>query len=343
MTDFDFKDRYSRQIRFRHIGETGQARISKSRVAVVGLGALGTASAAQLARAGVGYLRLIDRDVVEPSNLQRQLLYTEKDARNATPKAIAARDALAAANSGITIEAVVDDLDASNAEQLLADVDVVIDGSDNFEVRYLINEVAVKHNIPWAYAGAVEAHGTSAFLRPGRTPCLVCLLGYGARVGHDTCDTVGVISPIVQWMASYQVAEVLKYLAGREDALSNAILQADVWHTDVRLIRMGGPKPDCPCCGRREFVALSAGRRALSVTFCGRQTIQVRPQEDVALSLPALAERLRPLGTVRASDALLRFETGGVALTVFPNGRALVHGTDDPARARSLYAQYIGM
>ena len=207
----------------------------------------------------------------------------------------------------------------------------------------MINEVAVKHNIPWAYAGAVEAHGTSAFLRPGRTPCLVCLLGYGARVGHDTCDTVGVIAPIVQWMASYQVAEVLKYLSGDEDALSNAILHADSWSMEVRFVRMSGPKPDCPCCERREFVALGAGRRALSVTFCGRQTIQVRPQQEVSLSLEALAERLRPLGLVRASDALLRFETGEMALTVFPNGRALVHGTDDPARARSLYAQYIGM
>lgn len=343
MTDFAFEHRYSRQIRFRHLGAEGQARISRARVAVVGLGALGTASASQLARAGVGYLRLIDRDVVEPSNLQRQLLYTEDDARLAKPKAIAARDALAAANSDIEVEAVVDDLDAANAEQLLADVDVVIDGSDNFEVRYLINEVAVKHNLPWAYAGAVEAHGTSAFLRPGHTPCLVCLIGYGARVGHDTCDTVGVIAPIVQWMASFQVAEVLKFLAGREDALSDAILQADLWHTDVRLIRMGQPKPDCPCCARREFVALGAMRRALSVTFCGRQTIQVRPQHDASLSLDALAARLRPLGHVRASDALLRFETGDVALTVFPNGRALVHGTDDPARARALYAQYIGM
>ncbi|WP_304459736.1 ThiF family adenylyltransferase, partial [Alicyclobacillus sendaiensis] len=262
---FDFHQRYSRQIRFRHIGEQGQARIASSRVAFVGIGAIGTASAAQLARAGVGYLRLIDRDIVEPSNLQRQILYTEEDARAGRPKAVAARDALLAANASIAIDAVVDDVDSANAESLLADVDVIVDGSDNFEVRYLVNDVAVKHGLPWAYAGAVEAHGTSAFLRPGRTPCLVCLLGRAARVGHDTCDTVGVISPIVQWMASYQVAEVLKYLAGQEDALSNAILQADLWNTDVRLIRMGGPKPNCPCCAKRVFAALGSGRRALSV------------------------------------------------------------------------------
>ncbi|GLG00480.1 thiamine/molybdopterin biosynthesis protein MoeB [Alicyclobacillus hesperidum subsp. aegles] len=336
-------ERYSRQIRFRPIGGAGQERLRAARIAIVGMGALGTVSAAQLARAGVGYVRVIDRDVIEPSNLQRQSLYTEADARAGRPKAIAAAEALRAANSDITVEPVVDDVHAGNAESLLADVDVIVDGSDNFQVRYLLNDVAVKHGLPWAYAGAVSSHGTAAFFRPGQTPCFVCLLGPDAGGGHDTCETVGVIAPVVAMVASYQVAETLKYLTGNLDALSDAIFQVDVWQNEFHQTALGGPSLQCPCCVNREFQALAGSRGALTVSLCGRQTVQVRPTTSRPLSLDRLAERLRALGEVRVNEHLLRWQHGEIAISVFPDGRALVHGTDDPARARSLYAQYIGM
>lgn len=336
--------RYSRQVLFRPIGSEGQSRLRASRVALVGMGALGTISATQLVRAGVGFVRLIDRDIIEPSNLQRQSLYDESDAEAGRAKAEAAAEKLRQANSDVEIEVVVTDVHARNAEQWLSDVDVIVDGTDNFQIRYLINDVAVKHSIPWAYGGAVGSYGTTAFLRPATTLCLVCLFGPQQGVsGQDTCDTVGVIAPVVSMIASLQVAETLKYLTGNLDALANAMTYLDVWQNDFRTVRFEGPKADCPCCGRHEYDALNARLDGLTVSLCGRHTVQVRPQTPFSISLSDMAVRLGDFGHVRHNSNLLRCDMGDRQITLFADGRALIHGVDDVGIARSLYARYIGM
>jgi adenylyltransferase/sulfurtransferase len=287
--------------------------------------------------------RLIDRDIVEWSNLQRQSLFDEQDARSFTPKAVAAAEKLRAANSSIAIEAVVEDVTWRNAEALLSDVDVILDGTDNFQVRYLINDVAVKHGIPWAYGGAVGSYGTTAFFRPGETPCLVCLFGDDPGGGHDTCDTVGVISPVVSIIASLQTAEVLKHLTHNQAALRQGLLYVDVWSNQFRSVAFPAPKPDCPCCGQRRFASLTPRADALTVSFCGRRTIQVRPASSLTVSLEAVGQRLARIGRVTVQPYALRFEGDGLEVTLFPDGRALIHGVEDETVARSAYARYIGM
>ncbi|MCY0876884.1 MAG: ThiF family adenylyltransferase [Firmicutes bacterium] len=336
-------ERYARQVVFAPIGEDGQAKLLRARVVVVGLGALGSVSASQLARAGVGYIRCVDRDIVEWTNLQRQTLYDEQDAHLGVAKAEAAAAKLRQFNSDIVVESSVTDLSSQNAEALLTDVDLIVDGTDNAQIRQLINDVAVKHGIAWAYGGAVSSYGVAGLIRPGETPCLACLFGAQAERDHDTCDTVGVIGPITGVIASLQVAEALKYLSGRTDALRDGLVYVDLWHNEWRNMRFGNPQPECPTCGKRSFAALDAPSDALTVTFCGRRTIQLRPQAQTQLSLEHLAKRLRPLGTVRQTDSLLRFERGEHILTVFADGRALVHGVDDVAQARSFYTRYVGM
>ncbi|QQE80218.1 ThiF family adenylyltransferase [Alicyclobacillus sp. SO9] len=335
-------ERYSRQVLFRPIGLLGQENLSRSRVAIVGLGALGTVSAGELARAGVGYLKLIDRDIIEASNLQRQSLYDEEDARKGLAKAAAAADKLRLANSDIEIEVVVTDLTWRNAEELLSDVDVIVDGTDNFEVRYLINEVSVKHSIPWSYGGAVSSYGTTAFFRPDETPCLVCLFGPHQGGGHDTCDTVGVIAPIVATIASLQTAEVLKYLSGNHEALAKVITTIDLWRNDFRQVHLGAKKESCPCCGQHEYPMLTPKADALTVSLCGRRTIQVRSLHAPQETLHQVAQRLQRVGEVRQNPNLLRCDLGEVQITLFADGRALFHGVDDPQTARNLYASYIG-
>lgn len=335
--------RYARQALFRPIGREGQLRLGQSRVAVVGIGALGTVLATQLARAGVGFLRLIDRDIVEVTNLQRQALFDEVDAENGAAKAESAAVKLRQANGDVEIEAVVTDLTWRNAEELLSDVDVILDGTDNFEVRYLINDVACKHSIAWAYGGAVSSYGSAAFIRPGQTPCLVCLFGQDANGGHDTCDTVGVIAPVVSVVASIQVAETLKYLTGNAEALSNAMTLVDLWRNDFSHMSFGLPDPACPCCGAHEFRALTARTDGLTVSLCGRQTIQVRPAVNRSVNLSQVGSRLANFGSVRQNASLLRCDFGSFQITLFADGRALLHGIEDPHEARSLYARYIGM
>ncbi|MFX4301899.1 ThiF family adenylyltransferase [Alicyclobacillus tolerans] len=340
----DFTERYSRQIRFQPIGKEGQQMLSAARVAIVGLGALGTVLSSQLARAGVGYLRLIDRDVIEVSNLQRQLLYTEQDAEAGRAKAEAAAEALAKANSQIQIEPVLTDVTAVNAEELLGDVDVIVDGTDNLQVRYLINDVAVKHGIPWSYGGAVSSYGTTVFIEPGQTPCLVCLFGADdGSAGHDTCDTVGVLAPIVSMIASMQVAEIIKFLTGNRQALKREITYVDIWQNEFRSLRLGTPKEECICCQKRQFLSLQHKDEGLVVSFCGRQTIQIKPQGKLNVSLAILAERLKALGRVQANRNLLRFETSDCTISLFADGRALIHGVDDIWEAKRIYAQYIGL
>lgn len=336
-------DRYSRQVLFRPIGIDGQARLRQARVAIVGLGALGTVLATQLVRAGLGFVRLIDRDIVEPSNLQRQTLYDEADANQGRPKAEAAAEKLRQANGDVTLEMVIEDVTWRNAERLLSDVDVILDGTDNFEIRYLINDVAVKHGIPWSYGGAVSSYGTSAFLRPGTTPCLVCLFGENqGGGGHDTCDTIGVIAPVVAMIASLQVTDTLKYLTGNLDALNSVLTHLDVWQNEFRTVNMGQPKADCPCCQRHKFLALNTRSAGLTVSLCGRQTIQIRPESGLGVSLDRVADRLAAVGDVRQNANLLRCDLGAVQISLFADGRALIHGLDDETAARSLYARYIG-
>lgn len=335
--------RYSRQVLFRPIGAGGQARLADARVAIVGLGALGTVLATQLVRAGIGFVRLIDRDIIEPSNLQRQSLYDEVDAEQGLAKAYAATDKLRRANREVELESVIEDLTWRNAESLLSDVDVIVDGTDNFEVRYLINDVAVKHQIAWAYGGAVASYGSTAFLRPSITPCFVCLHGAYEGGGYDTCDTVGVIAPAVSMIASLQVAEILKYLTGNVAALSDALTHVDVWRNEFSSIALGPPKPQCPCCQQHEFAALNTHGDGLTVSLCGRRTVQVHPASPRHIAFEQMAKQLAPFGRVHHNASLLRCDFGSFQITLFADGRALLHGIDDTARARTLYARYIGM
>ena len=335
--------RYSRQLLFRPIGASGQARLREARVAIAGMGALGTVSAAQLARAGVGRIRCIDRDIVEASNLQRQILYDEADAAAYLPKAEAAARKLRQANSEIAVEPAIADLTAQNAESLLADVDLILDGTDNFQARHLINDVSVKRGIPWAYGGAVSSYGASGLFRPGATPCLVCLFGTDSGEAHDTCDTAGVIAPAVAIIASLQAGEALKWLTGNEDALNRGLTYIDVWDNTFRTVAFGAPRADCPCCGARRFASLDARTDALAVSLCGRRTVQVRPPAERALALDEMARRLSRVGAVVQNGQLLRLDLGAEQISLFKDGRALIHGVDDTARARTLYARYIGM
>lgn len=336
--------KYSRQILFQPIGEMGQSRLREASIAIVGMGALGTVLATQLVRAGIGRIRLIDRDIVEASNLQRQSLYDEIDASEGRAKAAAAAEKLHAANQDVEISIAIEDVTWKNAERLFSDVDVILDGTDNFEVRYLINDVSVKHRIPWSYGGAVSSYGTTAFFRPQQTPCLVCLFGPNTRTaGHDTCDTVGVIAPVVSMIASLQVTETLKYLTGNLASLSQSIVHLDVWKNEYQSIRLGTAKDNCPCCQKRQFKALNQQTSGLTVSLCGRQTIQVRPENGLEVSLHQLASRLAQFGQIHQNPHLLRCDMGEHQITLFADGRALIHGVENPMVARNLYAKYIGM
>jgi adenylyltransferase/sulfurtransferase len=337
-------ERYSRQVLFGGIGPDGQRRLAESSATVVGCGALGSVVASTLARAGVGRLRLIDRDVVEESNLQRQFLYTEEDVRSLKPKAIAARDHLLAANSLIQVETEVADLNPDNAVRLLSGSDLILDGTDNFETRFLINDVSVRHGIPWIYAACLGSYGVTLSIFPGETACLRCLMEEPPPPGTTpTCDTAGIIGPIVGLIASVQAAEALKFLSGREEEMSDALLSVDVWTQSVNRVEVprGGGRRRCETCDGLEFEFLS-GKGTRPAVLCGRDAVQIMPSARHALDLAELAERLQGAGSVERSDFLLRFAAEGCALTVFPDGRAIVAGTSDPAIARTLYARYIG-
>ena len=332
------KERYSRQILFHGIGETGQQRLLDARVVVVGCGALGSFQAGALARAGIGYLRIIDRDYVELSNLQRQWLFDQCDVEQGLPKSIAAARQLAAINSDIRIEPVVADLVPENADDLLGDSDLILDGTDNFETRYLINDYAVSHARPWIYGAAVGSYGISMAVAPGKTACLRCVYPDPPPGAQPTCETAGVLGSITALIASLQVSEAIKILCGFEP--SRKITTVDVWTGEIRQISEPGPDPQCPACGLRQFPYMNGERRA-PVSLCGRNAVQIHERAR-PLDLRELAERLAPLGLVRANEFALRFETPPYLLTIFPDGRAIVKGTTDVGVARSLYARYIG-
>ncbi len=336
------QEKYSRQMLFAGIGPEGQHRLLASRAAIVGCGAIGAAAANLLVRAGVGCIRIIDRDFVEPSNLQRQTLFDESDASNALPKAVAAERKLRSINSAVAVEGVVADLTPRNAEALLEGVDLLLDGTDNFETRFLINDIAVKSSRPWIYAAAVASYGLTMTIRPGATACLACLLetGTAAQGLEETCDTIGVLGPIVNLIASLEVAEALKLLSGRPEALHGRLLSCDVWTGRMQSIGVAR-NPQCRACARRDFTYLE-GEAQPRITMCGRDSVQIHERAR-ALDLEVLGVRLKPLvDDVRQNDFLLRFRIAPYEMTVFADGRAILKGTRDPAVARSLYARYIG-
>lgn len=332
------QERYSRQLRFSGIGEEGQERLLASTVAIVGCGALGSFQAGALARAGVGRLILIDRDYVELSNLQRQWLFEERDAREAIPKAVAAARRIAAINSDVLVTARVADLTPSNIAELIGGAGMLLDGTDNFETRYLINDYAISRRVPWIYGAAVGGYGLEMPIVPGETACLKCLFPAAPAGAQPTCETAGVVNALTSVIASLQIADALKLLCGH--AVKPRLTTVDVWSGDIRQIAQPGPVADCDACGNRRFIHLEGGRRA-PISLCGRNAVQIHEREN-PVDLGDLKQRLTGLGEVRANEFALRFFVPPYEMTVFPDGRAIVKGTDDIGLARSLYARYVG-
>jgi adenylyltransferase/sulfurtransferase len=336
-------DRYSRQILFDGIGEEGQRRLRAARVLVVGCGALGSAQVEMIARAGVGRLRIVDRDFVEESNLQRQTMFTEADARERVPKAVAAARRVAEINSDVECVGEVADVSASNVERLVEGCDVVLDGTDNFATRFLLNDACVKHGVAWVYGAAVGSYGVTMTVRPRVSPCLRCVFReVPAAASAPTCDTAGVIMPIISVVAAVLVAEALKLLTGRVESLHGSLMQFDVWRNEWRRIALKERAPDCPACALGRFDSLEAEAGDMAAVLCGRNAVQVTPARAVSVDLDSLAARLRSAGEVKANQYLVRLCAGGYELTVFKDARAIVRGTDDAAVARTLYARYVG-
>ncbi len=309
-------------------------------MAVVGCGALGANQAELLARAGVGFLRIIDRDYVELSNLQRQVLFDESDAAAGLPKAIAAARRIAAVNSQIAVDPLVVDITAENASELLGDIHLILDGTDNFETRYLVNDFAVAHGVPWIYGGAVGSYGIKMSIIPGRTPCLKCVYPEPPSGAQPTCETAGVLGPVTTAVAALQVADALRILSGHGDDVSGAITTLDLWEGKVRQIGPSDIDKACPCCAKREFVHLD-GRRRAPISLCGRNAVQIH-ERSRPIDLANLARQLEPVGSVRYNQFALRALVESYELTVFPDGRAIIKGTTDTGIARSLYAKYVG-
>ncbi|HKP70632.1 MAG TPA: ThiF family adenylyltransferase [Pyrinomonadaceae bacterium] len=336
-------ERYSRQILFPEIGRDGQQKLIDARVLIVGCGALGASHAEMLSRAGVGHLRIVDRDFVEFTNLQRQTLFKESDAAERLPKAIAAKTRIGEINSEIEVEAIVEDVNQSNVERLIDGVDLVLDGTDNFQVRYLLNDACVKHGVSWIYGAAVSSYGTTMTIIPGETPCLRCIFEEMPDAGSSpTCDTAGVIMPIIATVSATQVAEAIKLLVGDQRALHGSLLQFDVWQNDRQKIKLGSPNPDCPTCGLKRFDFLNAESAEFSAVLCGRDAVQIAPPNATTIDLKSFAEKLSHLADVKQNEYLVRFNEGDNEVTLFRDGRAIVKGTDDVSVARSLYARYIG-
>ncbi len=337
------QERYSRQILFNEIGKNGQEKLLNSRILLVGCGALGAEHAETLARAGVGFLRIVDRDFVEFTNLQRQTLYSESDAINRLPKAIAAKNRITEINSEIKIDAIVADVNHSNVENFIKDVDLVLDGTDNFQIRYLINDACVKLEKPWIYGAAVSSYGTTMTIFPNQTPCLRCIFEEIPSAGSSpTCDTAGVIQPIISSISAIQTTEALKILTGNLDKLHKSLIQIDVWQNDWRKIKLGKPNEDCETCAKRNFEFLDAKSGEFSAVLCGRNAVQIAPPKPTQIDLQVLAERLKPHGELKQNEYLLRLNVENFELTVFQDARAIIRGTDDISAARSLYAKFVG-
>jgi adenylyltransferase/sulfurtransferase len=331
--------RYARQTLFKPLGAKGQERLAVSTAVVVGCGALGSRAAELLARAGVGRIRVVDRDVVEWSNLQRQALFGEDDVKATMPKAAAAERRLRALNSGIAVEGVVADVTSWNILEIIGGADVVVDGLDNFETRYLLNDACVKQNLPWIYGGAVASYGVTMNVLPGKGPCLRCVFSQMPPPGGPTCDTAGILAPAAAWVAAHQAMEAVKILSGNEGAARRTLLSADLWKNRVEEISLPEkPLADCPACAKRVFEFLENTASA-HVSLCGRNAVQVRPAQPATLDLEALASRV---GDAHRNKYLVQFSANGCEMTVFADGRAMISGTDDVTTARSLYAKWVG-
>lgn len=337
-------DRYSRQVLFSGIGEKGQEKILAAKAVLIGCGALGTVQAESLVRAGLGTLRIIDRDFIEASNLQRQTLFDEEDMKNGLPKAVAAEKKLRKINSEVVIEGVVEDVNHTNIEEFVSDAQLILDGTDNFETRFLINDVSIKHKIPWIYGACVGSYGLSMAVVPERTPCLRCLFLNGPPLGSaPTCDTAGVIAPIVHIIAAWQVADALKILSGNLDRLSKKLINVDVWESRVHMIDVSGARTsDCPACGKHKYEYLRGKEGSAGVVLCGRNSVQINRLAGKSIQLPALAERLKNVGEVVYNEFLLQFQADGFEIAVFADGRGIVKGTKDIGVAKSVFAKYIG-
>lgn len=338
-------DRYSRQTRFPQLGVDGQRKLMQSRVTLCGCGALGTVLANHLVRAGVGHIRIIDRDFIETHNLQRQILFDEDDVAENLPKAEAAARKLRKINSSVQIETVVTDIDHTNILDLVQDADLIMDGTDNFETRYLINDVAVKLDKPWVYGGVIGSEGQTMTIVPGKTPCIRCLIETAPPPGMTpTCETAGVLGPAVAVIASLEAIEAIKILAGKWDALNADLIMVDLWDWTFRQLKIKNllGKVDCPCCRHHNFEWLNGALGSHTTTLCGRNAVQVAVRLSEPLKFPEMAQRLAPLGDVRHNAFMLRFNAEGHEFTVFPDGRAIIKGTNDIAKARTLYSQFVG-
>lgn len=336
--------RYARQMVLKEIGREGQLRLEKSCVAVVGIGALGSVSANLLARAGVGTIKLIDRDYLEINNLQRQVLYDETDLAENLPKAIAAKRKLQQINSEIKIEAEITDLNPQTVKNLLDPVDLIIDGTDNFETRFLMNDFCLKHKIPWIYGGAVRTEGMSYVVIPGDGPCLRCLFGEAPGPENiQTCDQVGILAPVAHMIASFQTIEAIKLLSGHPESVDRQLWKVDLWNRMFKAISLEHlMKNPCSGCRAKEYPYLERSAGSHAVTLCGRNAVQIFQSDSGKVDLKLLAGKMTAREGVTVNDYLLRVPVPPYEITVFPNGRAIVKGTEDEAQAKSLYAKYIG-
>ncbi|ADV61961.1 UBA/THIF-type NAD/FAD binding protein [Isosphaera pallida ATCC 43644] len=338
-------ERYSRQTRFHALGMAGQRKLMRSRVTICGCGALGTVLANHLARAGVGFLRIVDRDFIETHNLQRQILFDEADVASNLPKAEAAARKVRAINSTIEVEPIVTDIDHTNILDLTADVDLILDGTDNFETRYLINDAAVKLGKPWIYGGVIGSEGQTMTILPGETPCLRCVVETAPPPGMaPTCETAGVLGPAVSVVASFEAIEAIKLLAGQFEALNRNLILIDVWDWTWRALKIAKlrEKVNCPCCKGRQFDWLDGKEGSHTTTLCGRNAVQVAHRRPEPIDFAELSRNLGPAAQARFNNFMLRFQADGHEFTVFPDGRAIIKGTNDIAKAKTLYAQYLG-
>jgi molybdopterin-synthase adenylyltransferase len=333
-------ERYSRQILFTGIGEAGQMRLGAAHAAIVGCGATGAAAVSLLARAGVGTITLIDRDFVEESNLQRQVLFDEADAREALPKAEAARRKIALFNSEVEVRAHIADLTPGNIHELLAGAEIVLDATDNFETRYLLNDYAAEQGKPWIYSAAIGAYAVTMNVLPGETACLACIFPEPPTGAVETCDTAGILNSAVNLAASLATTEAIKFLTGAHNRLRRTLLSCDLWTNEWSEVTASKPRADCDVCQRRDFRHLRGESRP-HITLCGRNSVQIH-EHSRPVDLAEMAVRLKPHGQVRSNSMLLRFERGEHTLTLFADGRAVIQGTTDPAIARSLYARFVG-
>jgi molybdopterin-synthase adenylyltransferase len=333
-------ERYSRQLLFPGVGPEGQRKLGAARVGLVGCGATGSALASLLARAGVGRIRIIDRDYVEPSNLQRQCLFDEADATESLPKAIAAARKIATFNSAIVVEPYPADLVPANIEELLKEVQVVLDATDNFESRYLINDYAVKHSLPWIYTAAVGGYGVTMNVLPGETACLTCVLPAPPRGLLETCETAGILNTAVNFAASVAATEAMKLLVGARNGIRRTLLSFDLWSNEHSEVAATAPRRGCRTCGQRQFVHLT-GQAQPRVTLCGRNSVQIH-ETNRAIDFEEMSERLRRHGPVRHNRFVLKFWHAPYEMTLFPDGRAIFKGTTDSGLARSLYTRYVG-